>query len=88
MLPTLHGVQPDPRHVRTKEIVEEWTVSTWEFPQKLDESAFDPLKWSVRGGGGEPEASASVSLFRLGSADLPNQTLPPGPCIRHFLMSF
>lgn len=44
ILPTRMEYIHSPERVRSKEIVEDWTVDVWEFPQKLDDSAFDPPK--------------------------------------------
>lgn len=44
ILPTrMEYVQTHDR-ARTKEVVEDWTVNTWEFPKKLDDAVFDPPK--------------------------------------------
>jgi hypothetical protein len=44
ILPTRLEYIQSPDRARTREVVEDWTVSTWEFPSKLDDSEFDPPK--------------------------------------------
>jgi hypothetical protein len=44
ILPTRMEYIQAPERSRTREIVEDWTISTWEFPSKLDDSMFDPPK--------------------------------------------
>jgi hypothetical protein len=44
MLPTHMKFARTPDHSRTRVIIEDWAVETWEFPTKLDDTVFDPPK--------------------------------------------
>ena len=44
LLPSQLKMARTTEHPKFRDVVEEWTVEKWEFPDKLDEGAFDPPK--------------------------------------------
>jgi hypothetical protein len=42
MLPTQMKMARTPQGAKTRDVVEEWVVESWEFPEKLDDNAFEP----------------------------------------------
>ena len=44
MLPMQMKSARTPQQSTTRSVVEEWTVEKWEFPEKLDDNAFEPPK--------------------------------------------
>jgi hypothetical protein len=44
LLPTSMKMARTTERPRFRDLVEEWTVENWEFPEKLDDNAFDAPK--------------------------------------------
>jgi hypothetical protein len=44
LLPSQMKMARTTDHPKFRDVVQEWTIENWEFPEKLDEGAFDPPK--------------------------------------------